>query len=38
MVVPPPMSAIGLLPLSCSQWSIIMVRKLPICSDGAVQS
>ena len=38
MVVPPPISVIGLLPLCCSQYSIIMVRKLPICSDGAVQS
>ena len=38
MVVPPPISVIGLLPLCCSQYSIIMVRKLPMCSDGAVQS
>ncbi|OJY35344.1 MAG: hypothetical protein BGP06_05590 [Rhizobiales bacterium 65-9] len=38
IVVPPPISVIGLLPVCCSQWSIISVRKLPICSDGAVQS
>ena len=37
-VVPPPISAIGLLPDCCSQYSIMMVRKLPMCSDGAVQS
>ncbi len=34
-MVPPPISVIGLLPLCCSQYSIIMVRKLPMCSDGA---
>ena len=26
MVVPPPISVIGLLPLCCSQYSIIMVQ------------
>jgi hypothetical protein len=26
MVVPPPISVIGLLPLCCSQYSIIIVR------------
>ncbi len=38
MVVPPPIKVIGLLPVCCSQYSIIIERKLPICSDGAVQS
>ena len=36
-VVPPPISAIGLLPVCCSQCSIID-DQLPMCSDGAVQS
>ena len=37
-VVPPPISAIGLLPLCCSQCSIMIEIRWPTCSDGAVQS
>ncbi len=38
MVVPPPISAIGLPPPFCSQCSIMIETRLPMCSDGAVQS
>ena len=38
MVVPPPISAIGLPPVCCSQCSIMICTSEPTCSDGAVQS
>ena len=34
MVVPPPISATGFPPVSCSQCSIMMPTRLPTCSDG----
>ena len=37
-VVPPPISTIGLLPVCCSQRSIISTIMLPMWKDGAVQS
>ncbi len=37
-VVPPPMSTIGLLPVFCSQCSIMRTIMLPTWNDGAVQS
>ena len=38
MVVPPPISATGLPPVSCSQCSIMIGTSEPTCSEGAVQS
>ena len=38
MVVPPPISAIGLPPVFCSQRSIMICNSEPTCSEGAVQS
>ena len=38
IVVPPPISATGLPPVSCSQCSIMIPTRLPTCSEGAVQS
>ena len=37
-VVPPPISAIGLLPVCCSQYSIMIWISDPMCSEDAVQS
>ena len=37
-VVPPPISTIGLLPVCCSQCSIMSTIMLPTWKDGAVQS
>ncbi|MEA2940728.1 MAG: tyrosyl-tRNA synthetase [Bradyrhizobium sp.] len=37
-VVPPPISAIGLLPVCCSQYRHMIWTIEPTCSDGAVQS
>ncbi len=38
LVVPPPTMTIGLWPVCCSRRSIMMVIRLPTCSDGAVAS
>ena len=38
MVVPPPISATGLPPVSCSQCSIMICTSEPTCSEGAVAS
>ena len=38
LVVPPPIRATGLPPVSCSQWSIMIWTSEPTCSDAAVQS
>ena len=38
MVVPPPISATGLPPVSWSQCSIMIDTKFPTCREGAVQS
>ena len=38
IVVPPPISATGLPPVSCSQCSIMICTSEPTCSEGAVQS
>ena len=38
LLVPPPISAIGRCPVFCSQRSIMMVSRLPMCRLGAVAS